>query len=71
MSITRKQLDAAMAAESRLVSMGVLCPQPVSSLDAEWLAAMMKASQECTRTGLPVRVEYPFFKSIKAGSELT
>ena len=66
MSITRKQLDAAMAADSRLVSMGVLCPQPVSSQDAEWLAEATRVCQESIRTGLPVTWELPSEVSRKA-----
>ena len=59
MSITRKQLDAAMAADSRLVSMGTLCPQKVSSQDAAWLAEATRVCQESIRTGLPVTWALP------------
>jgi len=58
MTMTHKQLDAMMVAESRLISMGVLSP-PDTSQDAEWAAAWTKASEESTRTGLPVALELP------------
>lgn len=58
MTTTHKALEDRMAAASRLTSMGVLSPRRTSR-DEEWEAAVMKASEEAIRTGLPVTLPFP------------
>ena len=56
---TLKALEDRTAAESRLISMGVLSPMRRSSQDDEWEAARIKACQEARRTGLLTRLVCP------------
>lgn len=43
---TQYQLDQMAAAESRLISTGVLSPPPRTSLDDEWREAWMRACEQ-------------------------
>lgn len=61
---TLKALEDRLAAESRLISAGVLSPMRRSPQDAEWEAAWTKACQESIRTGLPTRLDVRYDRSL-------
>lgn len=58
MTTTQKALRDRMAAESRLISTGVLSPQQPSLRDEERWALGIKASQQSKLTGLPAPWAY-------------
>ena len=64
MTTTLKALEDRLAAESRLISAGVLSPMRRSPQDAEWEAAWTKACQESIRTGLPTRLDFRYDRSL-------